>query len=105
MKITIGTPLEVNSGRCPCCGARLTGVTPIDCKTGPSAGDASFCLYCAALLIFEPDLSLRPMLPAERETFLDAIVDKVLAYRPKPKTKPARRRKRLATKRAKDEQR
>ena len=29
---------------------------------------------------------------------LDAIVDVVLAYRPKPKTKPAKRRKRRAAK-------
>jgi hypothetical protein len=29
---------------------------------------------------------------------LDAIVDVVLAYKPKPKSKPARRRKRRATK-------
>jgi hypothetical protein len=43
--------------------------------------------------------------PQDTPKALDAIVDKVLAYRPKPKTKPARRRKRLATKRAKDEQR
>ena len=33
---------------------------------------------------------------------LDAIADAVLAYRPKPKTKPARRRKRQAVKRAKE---
>jgi hypothetical protein len=29
---------------------------------------------------------------------LDAIVDKVLRYKPKPKSKPAKRRKRRATK-------
>lgn len=33
---------------------------------------------------------------------LDAIADAVLAFRPKPKTKPERRRKRQATKRAKE---
>ena len=32
---------------------------------------------------------------------LNAIVDKVLRYRPKPKTTPARRRKRAAVKREK----
>jgi hypothetical protein len=32
---------------------------------------------------------------------LDAIADIVLAYRPKPKTKPAKKRKRLAAKMAK----
>jgi hypothetical protein len=34
---------------------------------------------------------------------LDAVADIVLAYRPKPKTKPARRRKRRAAKIAKAE--
>ena len=33
---------------------------------------------------------------------LDAIADKVLAYRPKPKTKPAKKRKRRAAKIAKE---
>lgn len=33
---------------------------------------------------------------------LDAIVDTVLAYRPKPKSKPAKRRKRRAAKLAKE---
>jgi hypothetical protein len=33
---------------------------------------------------------------------LDAIADRVLRYRPKPKTKPARRRKRRAAKAAKE---
>jgi hypothetical protein len=32
---------------------------------------------------------------------LDAIVDKVLAYKPKPKTKPAKKRKKRAAKIAK----
>lgn len=32
---------------------------------------------------------------------LDAIADVVLAYKPKPKTKPAKKRKRLAAKLAK----
>jgi hypothetical protein len=70
MKITIGSPLRVNSGRCPSCGARLTGVTPIDGRLGPSAGDASICAYCAAVLVFEADLSLRCALPEERATML-----------------------------------
>jgi hypothetical protein len=41
------------------------------------------------------------MKPQPTPRVLDAIVDKVLAYRPKPKTKPARRRKRQAAKLAK----
>lgn len=34
--------------------------------------------------------------PRKPPKALDAIVDKVLAYRPKPKIKPAKRRKRRA---------
>jgi hypothetical protein len=33
---------------------------------------------------------------------LDRIVDKVLAYRPKPKSKPGKKRKKLAAKIAKE---
>jgi hypothetical protein len=68
--ITIGSPLRVDSGCCPSCGARLTGVTPIDGRIGPKAGDASVCFYCAAVLVFEADLSLRCALPEERTTML-----------------------------------
>ena len=39
--------------------------------------------------------------PNEKPKALDAIVDKVLAYRPKPKSAPAKRRKRRRTKLAK----
>jgi hypothetical protein len=35
---------------------------------------------------------------AEIAAILDAVADKVLRYRPKPKSKPARRRKQRATK-------
>jgi hypothetical protein len=33
--------------------------------------------------------------PQKSPKALDAIADKVLAYRPKPKTKPARKRQRI----------
>ena len=36
---------------------------------------------------------------------LDAIADVVLAYKPKPKTKPAKKRKKLAAKIAKENRR
>jgi len=36
--------------------------------------------------------------PRKPPKALDAIVDKVLAYRPKPKTKPARKRQRARRK-------
>jgi hypothetical protein len=39
--------------------------------------------------------------PQDTPKELDAIVDLVLAYRPKPKSKPGKKRKRLATKLAK----
>lgn len=40
--------------------------------------------------------------PEEVPKELDAIADVVLAYRPKPKTKPAKKRKRRASKIAKE---
>lgn len=70
MSITFGKSLRLNSGRCPCCDARLTGITPVDGALGPKNGDASICIYCAELLIFQADLSLRIMTPRERKTFL-----------------------------------
>jgi hypothetical protein len=39
--------------------------------------------------------------PQDTPKELDAIVDLVLAYRPKPKSKPAKKRKKLAKKLAK----
>jgi len=39
--------------------------------------------------------------PTKPPKALDAIADKVLRYKPKPKSKPARRRKRRAAKLAK----
>lgn len=39
--------------------------------------------------------------PRKPPEVLNAIADKVLRYRPKPKTTPARRRKRAAVKREK----
>ncbi len=38
----------------------------------------------------------------ETPEILNAIVDRVLAYRPKPKSKAAKKRKRLTTKKAKE---
>ena len=46
----------------------------------------------------ESEMARKPKPPKS----LDAIVDLVLAYRPKPKTKPAKRRKRRATKARKE---
>jgi hypothetical protein len=41
-------------------------------------------------------------LPLKSQKALDAIVDKVLAYKPKPKSKSAKKRKRRAAKIAKE---
>lgn len=40
--------------------------------------------------------------PQKPPKALDAIVDKVLAYRPKPKTKPAKKRQRVRKRIQKD---
>lgn len=45
--------------RCPTCAADLSGATSTEGDNTPSAGDLSVCAYCAALLVFRADLTLR----------------------------------------------
>ena len=51
---------------CPVC------LNPLDCATetpgpkgAPEPGDLSLCLFCAALLVYDPDMSLRKITMAE----------------------------------------
>jgi transcription elongation factor Elf1 len=63
--------------RCPVCGALNDAWTAM--KKKPQAGDASICLYCAALCVFNADDSLR--IPTEEETvnmLADPFVIKLL---------------------------
>lgn len=68
--LVIGKSLQVEGGRCPACRAMLSGATPVGGRLGPEAGSVSVCAYCAAILVYQADLSLRCATPAERETLL-----------------------------------
>ena len=54
---------------CPSCGATLNaaGVADPDAPTwrAPEGGDTTICIACAAVLVFQPDLSLRNATPLE----------------------------------------
>lgn len=55
---------------CPTCGAMLNASTNAELQeTGPVPGDATLCLYCATLLLFDDDLTLR-VLTTEEEAAL-----------------------------------
>lgn len=46
--------------RCPQCAAEMTGATdPQNEDSAPSPGDFSVCLYCAAVLCFNDDMTVR----------------------------------------------
>jgi hypothetical protein len=47
---------------CPHCLARLDASTPaFDPGSVPKEGDVSVCVYCATVLVFRADQTLRPM--------------------------------------------
>ena len=52
---------------CPSCGQKNNAVKSAegDEKALPSPGDVSVCFFCAAVNIFERELTLRPMTKAE----------------------------------------
>lgn len=60
-------------GPCPKCGKMLDGWTETGHGSKPSEGDATVCVYCAAVLLF--DAALRPRLPTEAE-YIDLMTDK-----------------------------
>jgi hypothetical protein len=61
---------ETPASHCPYCDNLLdmASGTDKDDPRQPSPGDASVCLHCAQVLIFDPLLTLRKPLPGELET-------------------------------------
>lgn len=56
---------RLEQGLCPC-GRRLTGV--LDASGGdaqPEPGDYTICAYCERILVFGPELSVRPLTSEE----------------------------------------
>jgi hypothetical protein len=69
-------------------------------QTCPAMASLPISLWQGIFLLWFLVLSQMP--ESKPPAALDAIADVVLAYRPKPKSKPAKKRKRRANKIAKD---
>lgn len=54
---------------CPCCGKTLnaSGASGND-EGAPGEGDLSVCIYCATILVFDANMTLRLLPQAELET-------------------------------------
>lgn len=67
MMITLrDTPMPECS--CPWCHQKLDAAMaadPSDPDATPSPGDATVCIYCAQVLVFADDLTLRAAMPGE----------------------------------------
>jgi hypothetical protein len=59
------TTTRHRSTTCPVCLKELDSSTGLKQGTVPEFDDVSFCAYCATLLRFEPDLTLRRWTEAE----------------------------------------
>lgn len=65
----------MQSDRCPVCGATLNAASGIEHEETPRPGDATVCVHCAAILLFDDDLRLRKPTKAERPRL---IMDRTL---------------------------
>lgn len=59
---------------CPECHAELDTATSARGDYTPAQGDVSVCVYCGALLQFDPSLVLVPLSEDELESLDDEIV-------------------------------
>lgn len=49
---------RVKESKCPVCGKILDTASSIDGDHTPSPNDITLCMYCAALLIFNKDMTM-----------------------------------------------
>lgn len=66
--------------RCPRCSAQLTGALNPTSEDDPSADDLSVCTYCAAVLVFNHDLTLRPATPEELQSLSSLLRARLRLY-------------------------
>ena len=62
--MSIETRLPINF--CPECNKKLDAATGVDHDSRPEPNDVTVCLYCATVLQFNDDLTLRSTTDAER---------------------------------------
>lgn len=66
------TPIQMPYCTCPSCGGRIdaatAAVSPDDGSTPtPEPGDITFCIYCAEILLFKEDMTVRTATKADLE--------------------------------------
>lgn len=66
--------------RCPRCGARLTGALDPTGEGAPSGDDLSVCTKCAAVLVFNHDLTLRPATPEDLQSLSSLLRAQLRLY-------------------------
>lgn len=63
----IGPGWPLDRCACPACAAALDAAAMIDGEDPPEPGDATVCLYCAAPLLYGPNLRLQALSGADLE--------------------------------------
>jgi len=71
------TDTRLKPNKCPTCGRILDATTSVQGEQTPSPNDISICMYCAALLIFNDDMTLRKCPYHIIETFPPDIILKI----------------------------
>lgn len=73
----------VAASLCPNCGDMLDAATHTsgDFSVQPSMGDASMCLNCGAILIFDKNMQLRRAVDADLDRFEPAELAKLATLR------------------------
>lgn len=61
----LGEPRQTKENHCPYCNHLLDGISQVNGENLPEPGDASICIQCGNVSVFDDDLSLRKPLPEE----------------------------------------
>jgi hypothetical protein len=66
------------SDACRVCGHRLDAAVSVESCSGPQEGDASICIECGEVTVFDADLRRLPM-PDEEQVMLSEEARRVIA--------------------------
>lgn len=61
----LGESQRTKENHCPYCNHKLDGVSQVNGDSFPTPGDASVCICCGNVSVFDKNLSLRKPLPEE----------------------------------------
>ena len=74
--MNLGDSVRTTQCKCPICWKKLDAATATQKGTKPKAGDATVCICCGALLVFNDDLTVR--LPTDEENDIMRFDERVL---------------------------